>query len=86
MPVRFLTFSIGIEDSIRDIELSPNKDVIDTLKELSLAARKKKTMSMVCHQTDIRILTFCTFIIFVLTTINLLNIVSRINFSKAART
>ena len=43
MPVMFLTFSIGIEDSIRDIKLCCNKDIIDTLKGLSIIARKKKS-------------------------------------------
>ena len=58
MPVLFLKFSIGIEDSVRDIELSHDKDVIDTFNELSILAAKKKPR--VCGD---RILTFSTFII-----------------------
>ena len=46
MSVMFLKFSIGMEDSIREIELSDDNDVIDTLKELSIAARKKKSNGM----------------------------------------
>ena len=41
MPVMFLTFSVGIEDSIREIELADDNDVIDTLAELSIAVKKK---------------------------------------------
>ena len=41
--ILFLVFSIGIEDSIRDIELSTDKDVIDTFSELSILAQKRKT-------------------------------------------
>ena len=40
MPVMFLKFSIGMEDSIREIELSHDDDVIDMLAELSFAARE----------------------------------------------
>ena len=44
VPILFLTFSIGIEDSVRGIKLSCDKykDAIDTLKELYIAARKGK--------------------------------------------
>ena len=41
--ILFLVFSIGIEDSVRHIELSTNKDVIDTFSELSILAQKRKT-------------------------------------------
>ena len=41
--ILFLVFSIGIEDSIRDIKLSTDKDVIDTFSELSILAKKRKT-------------------------------------------
>ena len=43
IPVIFLKFSIGMEDSIREIELSHDNDVIDTLRELSIAAREKQS-------------------------------------------
>ena len=43
MPVMFLKFSIGMEDSIREIKLSHDNDVIDTLRELSIAARERKS-------------------------------------------
>ena len=42
MPVMFVTYSVGIENSIRDVELADDNDVIDTLAELSIAAKKEK--------------------------------------------
>ena len=43
MPVMFVTYSVGIENSIRDVELADDNDVIDTLKELSIAAKKEES-------------------------------------------
>ena len=42
MPVMFVTYSVGIENSIREVELPDDNDVIDTLAELSIAAKKEK--------------------------------------------
>ena len=42
MPVIFVTYSVGIENSIREVELPDDNDVIDTFTELSIAAKKEK--------------------------------------------
>ena len=42
MPVMFVTYSVGIENSIREVELPDDNDVIDTFTELSIAAKKEK--------------------------------------------
>ena len=41
MPVMFVTYSVGIENSIREVKLADDNDVIDTLAELSIAAKKE---------------------------------------------
>ena len=61
--ILFLKFSIGIKASIREIKLSPDEDVIDSLNELSITAKKKK--SNIYGMSDkYKYLNFSTFVIY----------------------